>query len=679
MKLKKLKSMLACVLVLCMAFDIQSNFAFVFAQGNDYITEMEDETDITNNATDTMTYNINDANIKDEDDVSTKTESEPMFGNCGATENDNITWKLEQNKENNDYTLTISGTGVMVDYGTNVASGDNHSPWCWNRQHISKVVVEEGVSHIGNYAFASFSILRDVELADSIKSIGFKAFNTSGKLNATGFTVKFPKYLETIDDSVFTDSNLAGDIELPATLTTIGDYAFKNIAKVSSLKTTSKTLYIGVSAFSANPSLNVIDWTSIETLTLPEVSVINSSMLFQGCKDTIVYVRDKAIANKIIGLINHGYYNDVHLGTIAITDGGTFADGKKHELLQFSIPQKDGFIFDGWYQDTEFINKVTTVGTYEPHYVKWIEKTSATVSFKDDLNLDKTYDGKATSLSPNDYTVTEGAGNTVFSYQAKDGNNWKDIDTAPTNVGTYRVKAIVAENDSYKGTETDWKEFTISKATPMYNVPSGLIATVGQTLADVKLPDDFTWQDALTTSVGNVGINTFKVTYTPTDTVNYNTVTDIEITLTVNPKIEEPNELPIINASDKTLPIGDTFNPLDGVTASDKEDGDLTNVIEVLENTVDTTKTGTYIVTYKVTDSKGASSTRTITVTVKEKDTPLVPDKPDEPSKPEKGNNAQIGVQTGDATNLFLWGITAVLSAFGILLITEKKLKENRD
>ena len=146
-----------------------------------------------------------------------------------------------------------------------------------------------------------------------------------------------------------------------------------------------------------------------------------------------------------------------------------------------------------------------------------------------------------------------------------------------------------------------------------------MTAIVGQTLADVTLPQDFAWQDDTTTSVGSAGINTFKVTYTPKDTANYNNITDIEVILTVNPKMEELNAIPTINASNKTLTVGDTFEALDAVTASDKEDGDITEKVEVLSNDVDTSKAGTYTVIYKVTDSKGASSTKIITVTVNPK------------------------------------------------------------
>lgn len=76
------------------------------------------------------------------------------------------------------------------------------------------------------------------------------------------------------------------------------------------------------------------------------------------------------------------------------------------------------------------------------------------------------------------------------------------------------------------------------------------------------------------------------------------------------------NEAPVINATDKTLTVGDTFDPKADVTATDEEDGNLTNKIEVLKNKVDTTKAGKYEVTYKVTDRKGATSRKTITVTV---------------------------------------------------------------
>ncbi|CEK36655.1 Actinobacterial surface-anchored domain protein (plasmid) [[Clostridium] sordellii] len=74
--------------------------------------------------------------------------------------------------------------------------------------------------------------------------------------------------------------------------------------------------------------------------------------------------------------------------------------------------------------------------------------------------------------------------------------------------------------------------------------------------------------------------------------------------------------MPVINAEDKTIKVGDKFNPMAGVTAIDKEDGNITKDIKVIENTVDTSKPGTYKVVYEVTDSQGETTTKTITVTV---------------------------------------------------------------
>lgn len=70
------------------------------------------------------------------------------------------------------------------------------------------------------------------------------------------------------------------------------------------------------------------------------------------------------------------------------------------------------------------------------------------------------------------------------------------------------------------------------------------------------------------------------------------------------------NNAPEINAKDVTLTIGDKFDPMDGVTAMDNEDGDITKDIKVIENNVDTEKAGDYKVIYKVTDSEGASKTK---------------------------------------------------------------------
>ncbi len=79
----------------------------------------------------------------------------------------------------------------------------------------------------------------------------------------------------------------------------------------------------------------------------------------------------------------------------------------------------------------------------------------------------------------------------------------------------------------------------------------------------------------------------------------------------------EENSAPVINAEDRVIKLGSSFDPLEGVTAFDKEEGCITDRVEVTGDTVDTNKEGTYKVTYTVKDSEGKVATKTITITVK--------------------------------------------------------------
>ena len=150
----------------------------------------------------------------------------------------------------------------------------------------------------------------------------------------------------------------------------------------------------------------------------------------------------------------------------------------------------------------------------------------------------------------------------------------------------------------------------------------------------------------------------YHVTYEVTD--SQGATTTKTITVTVNPKMEELNAVPTINATDKVLTVGDKFDPLKDVSASDTEDGDITASIKVIANDVDTSKAGEYHVTYEVTDSQGATTTKTITVTVKEKAS--VDQKPNEEKKPNKNKGTKTGVEVGAR----IFAGLALVSALGV-------------
>ena len=98
--------------------------------------------------------------------------NDTMSGNCGADGNEsNVTWSLEMNNDDVDnptYTLTISGEGAMKDYAWN----DNTRPWMGNLSKITKLIVEEGVTNIGAWAFAYAENLKEIDIAESVTVYG---------------------------------------------------------------------------------------------------------------------------------------------------------------------------------------------------------------------------------------------------------------------------------------------------------------------------------------------------------------------------------------------------------------------------------------------------------------------------------------------------------------------------
>ena len=108
-------------------------------------------------------------------------------GNCGA-EGSNVTWTLDANGK-----LTISGTGAMMDY-------DSSSPG-WNPQEVKSISVREGVTHVGNWAFANCSnVTYDVYLdRRTVTSIGSRAFSNCTSLSS----IEIPNQVTAIEPYTF--------------------------------------------------------------------------------------------------------------------------------------------------------------------------------------------------------------------------------------------------------------------------------------------------------------------------------------------------------------------------------------------------------------------------------------------------------------------------------------------
>ncbi|GHV72194.1 hypothetical protein FACS1894201_00100 [Bacteroidia bacterium] len=113
-----------------------------------------------------------------------------------------------------DSTLTISGTGAMQDYDGN---DNNYAPWYSSYQSkIKTVVIENGVTTIGNWAFLGCYNLTSLSIGNSVETIGHRSFESCSALTS----VTIPNSVTRIEWLAFCSTGLIS-VDIPSTVTTI--------------------------------------------------------------------------------------------------------------------------------------------------------------------------------------------------------------------------------------------------------------------------------------------------------------------------------------------------------------------------------------------------------------------------------------------------------------------------
>ena len=161
-------------------------------------------------------------------------------------------------------TLYIKYDGPMPDF-----NGWGESPW--SDLKIKKVVIEDGVTKIGDAAFVSSDYLTSVEIPDSVKSIGNNAFAACSRLRQISIPdsvteignfafscclelseVKLSEGLKTIGIGAFQATGLVS-VDIPYGVTDINDMAFENCSLLEEVFIPDSVINIGRNAFAATP------------------------------------------------------------------------------------------------------------------------------------------------------------------------------------------------------------------------------------------------------------------------------------------------------------------------------------------------------------------------------------------------------------------------------------------
>ena len=292
-------------------------------------------------------------------------------GTCGA-QGDNLTWTLTC-----DSVLTISGTGAMADYYSYESI-----PWyeyIYTANSIKSVIIQEGVTHIGQYAFRNCHLLASVSLANSLTSIGGGAFSYCGKLPY----VKIPSSVTNLGIGVFEGCSSMSAFEVseanPNFCSVDGVLFDKNISTLmqyppSKTNTTysipSNVVTIAETAFWCSRNLTIV--------TIPNGVASIGSSAFLGCSG----LTSVTIPNSVATIGQMPFVSCTNLPSIDVDPGnpyfcsidGVLFNKNKTNLIEYPIGKEstsyvipDGVIIlgNGAFEDCTSLISVTIPSSVE--------------------------------------------------------------------------------------------------------------------------------------------------------------------------------------------------------------------------------------------------------------------------------------------------------------------------
>ena len=193
-------------------------------------------------------------------------------GPCGV----HAEWTLSA-----DGVLTISGTGPMDDFQT-----ASDMPWKGVRDKIKSVVIEEGITTIGDDAFYACADLTSVTLPESLRIIGDAAFESCKALTS----ITIPDGVLSIGRAAFAFCAGLTEFQLPASVEAIDEQAFYKCTGLTAVTLPDTLKYIGPLAFQG--------CTALTGIAIPaSVSFISERDAFTDCKSLQEITADPANAD----------------------------------------------------------------------------------------------------------------------------------------------------------------------------------------------------------------------------------------------------------------------------------------------------------------------------------------------------------------------------------------------
>ena len=249
-------------------------------------------------------------------------------GTCGP----NLKWHLTD-----DGVLTITGKGEMYDY--------SYTPWSYD--DLTRVIIGNGVTTIGEAAFRSCSHLTSVNIPNSVTTIGNNAFNGCSSLTS----VTIPNSVTTIGEAAFSNCSSLTSVTIPNSVTTIGGWAFSDCSSITSVTIPNSVTTIREYTFDNCSSLTSVTipnsvttiggWAFSICSSLTSVTISNSvttigDNAFIGCSS----LTSVTIPNSVTTIGSEAFSDCTNLQKVNIGNSvktiGEFAFNKCTNITQIS-------------------------------------------------------------------------------------------------------------------------------------------------------------------------------------------------------------------------------------------------------------------------------------------------------------------------------------------------------